>query len=240
MTRAEKELYILLTERKGKKNYLRDYLFSIPEFEAFTRGNRIVLGTKSPAADENVPEMGSRVPLSFADLTGGSKWALGVKTSSSGAAGYGARFIKARKAGDAIHRALSLIDTLPVNDASIASACRRAVSIERSPEITDDVIASVRKFFGEPEFRHFFEPGPGISAYNEKEIVDEQGNTFKLDRLIVRPDVIEIVDYKTGASHLPHHAEQVTRYGSLVSDIYPDKEIRKYLLYIENGEVLEV
>ncbi len=239
MTRAEEELYILLTERKGKKNHLGDYLFAIPEFEAFTSGNRIAIGTTNSASQDNIPPAGPGEALSFTDLTGGSRWALGIKTASSGAAGYGTRSLQARKLGDAVHRALSLVDTLPVDDAFITSLCRTAASLEHATEITDDIAASLRTFFRNPAFCRFFEPGPGVTAYNEKEIVDGRGNTFKLDRLIVRPDVIEVVDYKTGGSHLPQHAEQVATYAGLVSALYPAKEVRKYILYIENGEVFE-
>lgn len=239
MTRAEQELYILLTGRKGKKNHLREYLFAIPEFEAFTSGSRIVLGAKNSPSQANIPPAVPGAALSFADLTGGSKWALGIKTASSIAHGYGERSLQARKLGDTVHRALSLFDSLPADDSFITSMCRTAAAIEHATEIADHIAASLKKFFGNPAFRRFFETGPGVTAYNEKEIVDGRGNSFKLDRLIVRPDVIEIVDYKTGGTHLPQHAEQVTRYAGLVSALYPDKEVRKYILYIENGEVFE-
>jgi len=51
-------------------------------------------------------------------------------------------------------------------------------------------------------------------SYNEKEIVDKVGNTFKIDRLIVRPGMVEILDYKTGEGLSPLHSEQVNRYGN--------------------------
>lgn len=239
MTRAEEELYVLLTERKRKKNYLKDYLFGIPEFEAGICGSRIVIGAARPAGRETVQYMPPGTSLSFGDLTGGSKWALKARTAPSVAAGFAVRCVALRKMGDAVHRALSLVHTLPVDDASIASVCRTAASLEHATELTDDIIASVSAFFGNPAFSRFFEPAAGTVSYNEKEVVDGAGNTFKLDRLVVRPDTVEIVDYKTGGSHSPQHREQVNRYGSLIAEIYPDREIRKYILYIESGEVLE-
>jgi ATP-dependent helicase/nuclease subunit A len=239
MTRAKEELYVLLTERKGKKNYLRDHLFRIPEFEAGVCGNRITLGDRRPAGREAAPYMPPAAPLSFGDLTGVSKRVLKVRTLSSSASGYGAHSVQARKMGDAMHRALSLVHALPVDDAFIASVCRAAAALEHATEITDDIISSVTAFLGNPAFRRFFEPAPGTMAYNEKEIVDGAGNTFKLDRLIVGPAAVDVIDYKTGGGRSEQHTEQVNRYGSLVSDIYPGKEVRKYILYVERGEVLE-
>jgi ATP-dependent exoDNAse (exonuclease V) beta subunit len=141
--------------------------------------------------------------------------------------------------GDAVHRALSFVHALPVDDAFIASICLRAAALEHAMEIADDIISSVTAFLRNPAFRRFFEPAPGTMAYNEKEIVDGMGNTFKLDRLIVRPDAVDIIDYKTGERHSAQHTEQVNRYGDLVAEIFPGKEVRKYILYVENGEVLE-
>ena len=239
MTRAEEELYLLLTQTKKKKNYLKDYLFRIPEFAAGTCGTRILLGSMKPAGPDKPGEASSSMPLSFGDLTGGSKWAGRLKTARSGMAGYGLRFARARKLGDAVHRALSLVNTLPVDDAFIASICKTAASLEHAREITGDIMGSVRSFFDNPAFGRFFDLPPGALSYNEKEIVDGTGNTFKLDRLVIRPDAVEIIDYKTGEGHSPRHAEQVNHYAHLVSGIYPDKEIRKYILYIESGEVVE-
>ena len=239
MTRAEEELYILLTERKGKKNYLRDHLFRIPECAAGVCGSCITLGNRKTAARETARPALPAAHLSFVDLTGGSKWALKVRARPFRPAGYGAHSVSARKMGNAVHRALSLIHALPVDDAFIASVCRTAAALEHATDITEDIISSVTAFLGNPAIRRFFEPGPGTVTYNEKEIVDGTGNTFKLDRLIVRPDAVEIVDYKTGETRSPQHAEQVEVYGRLVSGIYPGKEVRKYILYVESGEVIE-
>ncbi len=52
--------------------------------------------------------------------------------------------------------------------------------------------------------------------------------------------MIEVIDYKTGDTHPGEHKEQISHYGRLISDMYPGKEIRKYILYIESGEVVEI
>ena len=239
MTRAEEELYVLLTETKKRRNYLKAYLFNIPELAAGINGDRIVFGTKRLLAREARREVPPAASLTFGDLTGGSRWGLKVKIAPSAAAGRGLRSVRARKTGDAVHRALSLVHCLPVDDALIDSISRTAASLEHAAEMTDDIIASVRSFFENPAFSRFFDLPPGTMSYNEKEIVDGVGNTFKIDRLIVRPGMVEILDYKTGEGHSPLHSEQVNRYGNLVSDIYPDKEIRKYILYVESGEVVK-
>jgi hypothetical protein len=110
------------------------------------------------------------------------------------------RAVRARRKGDAIHRALSLIASLPVDDETIASLARAAAIHEGIPDAACEVEDSLRGFFMNRGFRAFFETGPGLAFYNEKEIVDAKGNTFKMDRVIVGPNLVQVIDYKTGRS----------------------------------------
>ncbi len=240
MTRAQEELYVFFTERKMKKNYLRDYFFNIPQFQPFISGNRMLIGSKRVAPGDVYVSAPSGTPQEFHDLTGESKWTLRVKMGPSGGARYRTSTLAAQKRGDAVHRALSLVEASPVDDARIASIARIASSLEHIPEDADSIISSVRSFFDNPVFCRFFAPEDDAVFHTEKEIVDGKGNTFKMDRIIVRPNVVDVVDYKTGKTHRAAHEEQINHYGRLISEIYPGKEVRKYIVYIETGEVVEV
>ncbi len=150
------------------------------------------------------------------------------------------RAVRARRKGDAIHRALSFIASLPVDDETIASLARAAAIHEGIPDTASEVERSLKAFFMNRSFRAFFETGPGRSFYNERAIVDARGNTFKMDRVIVDPGLVQVIDYKTGEIRSDTHVEQVSRYGRLLSEVYPDREVRGFLLYLDDGEVVSI
>lgn len=242
LTRAEDELYIFLADGKRKKNHLADHLFTMDELAPYRRDNRIILGTKRPSA--LVQESGGPPPagpgiLPFGDFTGETGWAAKIRSNIAEAGGLTRHAIRARKLGDAVHRALSGITTLPVDDVFLSSRARLAAAAERiDGDAEKEVFASLKNFFQNPRYLGFFEGAAGTEHFNEKEIVDGRGNTFKIDRLIVRPDLVEIIDYKTGEIRSDGHIEQIRRYGRLISEIYPERAVAMYLLYTDEGQVV--
>jgi ATP-dependent helicase/nuclease subunit A len=65
-----------------------------------------------------------------------------------------------------------------------------------------------------------------------------------IDRLVVRPDRVDIVDYKTNrfggdpavrANLVHHYQPQLARYREAVAQIYPDRPIHTWLLFTEPG-----
>jgi len=132
----------------------------------------------------------------------------------------------------------------------LSSAMNRALQrrIATELEVVDpatfdaarEVERSLKAFFMNRRFRAFFETGPGRSFYNERAIVDARGSTFKMDRVIVDPGLVQFIDYKTGEIRSDTHVEQVGRYGRLLSEVYPDREVRGFLLYLDDGEVVSI
>jgi len=90
-------------------------------------------------------------------------------------------------------------------------------------------------------FRPFFDLPAGARAETEKEIADDQGQTFRIDRLIHRPDgSLDVVDFKTGGGFPESDRKQVRAYGDLLGRIIPGRAIRCFLLYWDRGQVEEV
>jgi two-component SAPR family response regulator len=57
--------------------------------------------------------------------------------------------------------------------------------------------------------------------------------------MVVHNDnTIDIIDFKSGESQIEEHNEQINRYGQLVKRIYPGKNVRRHLLYIEENTVV--
>ncbi len=102
------------------------------------------------------------------------------------------------------------------------SRLARAAAIhEGIPDTASEVERSPKAFFMNRSFRAFFETGPGRFLLQRKGDSGRQGNTFKMDRVIVDPGLVQVIDYKTGEIRSDTHVEQVSRYGRLLSEVYP-------------------
>lgn len=77
-------------------------------------------------------------------------------------------------------------------------------------------------------------------VYREKEVVNIFGAAKRIDRLIVKDGQVWIVDYKTVRDKEEKDQEQVREYKEIISGIYPDKEVKGFILYIEEKEVEEI
>ena len=74
---------------------------------------------------------------------------------------------------------------------------------------------------------------------NETEILDRNGNVFRIDRYSDLGDKIVLLDYKTGSKHASHY-KQMQNYIALVKEL-ESKPISGYLVYLSDSlEVLEV
>lgn len=83
----------------------------------------------------------------------------------------------------------------------------------------------------------------GAACHSEKEIVDMEGGApelRRLDRLQVGRDEVLVIDFKTGPEKSEAHMSQIRRYLGAVGPLFPGRQCRGFLLYIDRGEVEEV
>lgn len=78
----------------------------------------------------------------------------------------------------------------------------------------------------------------GIRGRNECGMYDRMGRFFRADRVIIKDGSAVIIDYKTGTPK-PDHEMQINRYSEILQDM-GYREIRKYLVYLDQNAVLEV
>ena len=77
-------------------------------------------------------------------------------------------------------------------------------------------------------------------VYTEKDIVNSKGNTWRVDRLIVKEKEVWIVDYKSSEVKTGIQEEQVRKYRRLLKKIYGHKKVRGFLIYLDHFSVKEV
>ena len=73
--------------------------------------------------------------------------------------------------------------------------------------------------------------------YNEKEIINAFGDSFRIDKLIVDDNEIVVVDFKSSNYNKIEKKEQLKNYAVLISEIYLHKKIVIYIVDIEKGQL---
>ncbi len=110
-------------------------------------------------------------------------------------------------------------------------------TIQNQPDLVDNILLSLEL----EEVKPWFTAGSYTSIFTEKEVVDRRGDIKRIDRLVVNKTEAIIVDYKTGGiKDIDKHKKQIQEYMDIISDIYPTKKIKGYLLYIDQKKVEEV
>ncbi len=142
---------------------------------------------------------------------------------------YGAKNKDILLKGLVIHYALSLIKTF--NKDSFNDVINNAVKgtkfvyPEQDIKNLDNILD---KLLSQENIAQFFEDKNQI--FNEKEFVDRYGNTVRIDKLVIKDDEIDIVDYKTSIYDKEYIQKQLNNYRSIVEEIYPGKKIKCFVV----------
>jgi ATP-dependent helicase/nuclease subunit A len=147
--------------------------------------------------------------------------------------------LAARRKGEALHYILSLVGHLPdepssVIEKAVAAGVRRFRLLEYEEELRE----RVERFLVNPRVRPLFGLEEADRVFTEREVVDGTGQTFKVDRIVVREESVDVVEFKSGEPREGTHGEQVRRYGELLGEIFPGQPVRTHLLYLDEGEVV--
>ncbi|OPX30608.1 MAG: hypothetical protein B1H08_01285 [Candidatus Omnitrophica bacterium 4484_171] len=143
--------------------------------------------------------------------------------------------------GEIMHFALSCIENLHKNDEesvinnALAKARTRYPFFEDFGKINDKLYDII----GSNKAKRFFYIDSG-NIYTEKDIVDYQGRNCRIDRLVVFAKEAWVIDYKSSRRLKDEHITQIKGYIRAVKDIYPDKEVKGFLFYINDIEAEEI
>ncbi len=146
--------------------------------------------------------------------------------------------------GEIVHKALSRIGWLDQADAdktAIEAAAYAAARYGRLPgeaaRIEERVRPLLDKTLHDPDLRAFFySSGADRLVRNELAMYYEDGRrdvSIHIDRLIIEPDRIVIVDYKTGTD-AGDYDQQLRAYAKGAALIFPRRAIETFLLYLEH------
>ncbi|OGD21564.1 MAG: hypothetical protein A2Y69_10715 [Candidatus Aminicenantes bacterium RBG_13_59_9] len=93
-----------------------------------------------------------------------------------------------------------------------------------------------------------FERRPGRRVHNEFSVCDSLGRLHRLDRVVMDPEGVTVLDYKTGEAEDPEarrrleeeNRAQMRLYLRLMADIQPGLPARGILVYLDRDTREEV
>ncbi|MDR2351088.1 MAG: UvrD-helicase domain-containing protein [Endomicrobium sp.] len=147
---------------------------------------------------------------------------------------------EARKKGTIIHYALSTIIT--VKDKSINDVIRETMffSERRFPfENVDFIKENLKNLFSSREILEMFSYEKD-EIFNEKEIVNSFGESFRIDKLIISRDKFIILDFKSSSYDKEENKKQLENYVFLILEIYPNKKAFAYIVDIDKNSLVKV
>ncbi len=145
----------------------------------------------------------------------------------------------AAERGRLIHALFERLPPVAVADrAASADRWLGAAGGVADPQIRGQLIASVSAILDDPRFADLF----GADSLAEAPIAATLANGLvvsgTVDRLLIGPDRIRVVDFKTGrrvpetaADIPPYHLDQMAAYAAALATIFPDRRIEAGLLY---------
>ncbi len=140
--------------------------------------------------------------------------------------------------GQIIHYALSLIDSFDISCiGDIIEDCIRKVSFVYPNEDISWLKKMITDLLSDKKIASFFDKKNTV--FNEKEFVDEFGNTVRIDKLVVKKDSVDIIDFKSSIYDKEYIQKQLENYSRIIKSFYSGKEINKFVVDIEKKEVIK-
>ena len=141
--------------------------------------------------------------------------------------------------GQIIHYALSLIYTFCDTDFnSVINSCMDKVSVMYPNEDINWLQKKVTDLLLNSNISCFFDKSNNV--FNEKEFVDKFGNTIRIDKLVIKKDSIDIVDFKSSMYDKNSIKKQVKNYYYVLREIYKNTKMNLFVVDIEKNKVIEI
>ncbi len=148
--------------------------------------------------------------------------------------------VEERARGEFIHRVLYHVEYLHDGMESVLEDIIGKVNEETiSASVAEGVKKLLLHLFGRKEIATYFDPHPGREVKREQEFSDEEGHLFRMDRVVIDPDRVTVLDFKTGGEGWADekYRAQMRKYMKIAKDIYPDRRLEGRIVYIDIGKI---
>lgn len=106
------------------------------------------------------------------------------------------------------------------------------ITKEEPEEIRGRLLQLFDRTAQDPALRPYFYPDPEDRVLNEVSIITESGDLKRPDRIVIKPDHVMIIDYKTGQEHKMQYEAQLSEYKNYMLKM-GYKDVRTEILYLD-------
>ena len=142
--------------------------------------------------------------------------------------------------GELVHAILARLAALPADLDGAVSAAYDELS-PRFPFRFDKarVTGGLLSFLTSPQAAPLFAPAPGREVLVEAEFIDKSGSLFRMDRVLVDPDAVTVIDFKTGQENTEKYTAQMKNYLGIIAEVY-GKPAKGLLVYVDLEKVISI
>lgn len=146
--------------------------------------------------------------------------------------------------GEIAHRILAGLEYIRSGwDPDVAGIIGTLAPAENEAVLFETTGRSLIGYFQRSPLGSFFEKKEGRRILREFNFCDATGAVYRMDRVVVDPGSVAVIDFKTGAAPAsPAQAEwdragreQVGTYVRILKEIFPEKSVQGILAYIDRG-----
>ena len=234
LTRAEKALYVisekaLTKDGEPKLDYYSGLFIGFLMKKMLWEENRVTYDFGSLGTNMEVSKAGTNEPVPFR-YTEKNRPEFSILTTSGML--WDAERQKAITKGNELHHILSLIETEDDVEPAFELALRQGTFTKKDVESLKKSVAQV---VNHPDLAVYYKTGNRI--YNEREIILENGEIVRPDRVVLQDNKAIILDYKTGIKDA-RYGKQLDSYADAIKKMGYDI-MEKIIVYINDTVTLE-
>ncbi len=237
-TRAKQELYILSEEKSTYNSLLKEFAEANSNFEkntdyeeveSFVCGEKNTEEIQGEGKDKNVLQYdffeswNNRIVLNHKHLVG----EMGEKT-------------KSQKIGIVLHSVFEHLHNPAKSGEVIERLAQRGIISMEEIDFFKELVA---KLLLNQDIKELFSSKNHFEA--ERSIIHKSGKILRPDRVVFRPNRIEVIDYKysnkdeISPEQLQEYHQQIEDYTDTLRLMYPNQLVQGYLLWVKDQIELE-
>ena len=140
--------------------------------------------------------------------------------------------------GELVHRMLSKL-TLPAAKADLEKYYAELAPAFPFKFDEAKVVGGLAAFLASPAAAPLFDAAPGRQTLVEAEFIDRNGALFRMDRVLVDPGAVTVIDFKTGGVNSGKYEAQMKNYLAIIAEVY-GRPAKGVLAYVDLVKVQEV
>jgi ATP-dependent exoDNAse (exonuclease V) beta subunit len=147
-----------------------------------------------------------------------------------------------RRRGELAHRMLALVGAAPADleEALAAAGIRAAHEAREEESAASALVPSLLRLIRGTDLAGLFFPSDGRTVLIEQDFCDAAGRLFRMDRVMLDPGRVVVIDFKTGAEEPAEHELQLRGYMEILSGAYPGRLVTGVAAYVDLGTTRSV